>query len=308
MGDERERAEGEAVSRRGALQTIGALTASLALSGCGASSLSEGEEDAGGPTGGRPDADVPEDMGAGALDAMSRDAAPADASPRDGQVADASNTDEGVGDTAVPDAAPEDAMLPDAQMCVVTPEQIEGPYFLDTGLNRRDITEDRQGVPLTVRFNVVEAPSCRPLEGAIVELWHADAEGAYSGFDEDEGNLADHAGRTFLRGYQRADAQGQVEFTTIYPGWYPGRAPHVHVQVILGDDELAGTQFYFDDAVSERVYGQGVYAARGKHDTNNIKDTVSRRNGGPGTGPLLFQIAEEGNGVIVRYTIGVVTP
>lgn len=120
--------------------------------------------------------------------------------------------------------------------CTLTPEQIEGPYFLDTGLLRREIAEDRVGIPLRLdlRLAAVAGGTCAPLRGALVEAWHADAEGVYSGYDRAQGNLRDAAGETFLRGYQVSDDRGAVRFSTIYPGWYPLRAVHIHLMVRIG--------------------------------------------------------------------------
>ena len=116
--------------------------------------------------------------------------------------------------------------------CVVSPEQTEGPYFVDEKLNRSDIRTDpadgsaRPGVPLRLVLNVysVANNSCTPLPGATVDIWHCDALGAYSDVRDNAGEFADMRGKKFLRGYQVTDASGKVEFQTIYPGWYPGRS------------------------------------------------------------------------------------
>ena len=99
-----------------------------------------------------------------------------------------------------------------AVSCVLAPEQTEGPYFLDDQRIRRNITEGKPGVPLTLRLTVVDASTCRPLRGAAVDVWHCDAAGVYSGVQGNAGS--------FLRGIQRTDAKGVALFRTIYPGWY----------------------------------------------------------------------------------------
>src|SRR5262245_17169027 len=120
--------------------------------------------------------------------------------------------------------------------CVVRPEQTEGPYFIDEKLNRSDIRVDpsdksvKAGVPLRLEFHVshIGGSACTPLSGAIVDIWHCDALGVYSDV-RDAG--FDTRGKKFLRGYQQTDAQGSAEFLTIYPGWYAGRAVHIHFKI-----------------------------------------------------------------------------
>ena len=95
-----------------------------------------------------------------------------------------------------------------------------------------------------------DAESCEALRNAVVEIWHADAGGVYSGFDAG-------AGEDFLRGAQVTDADGIVEFTTVYPGWYVGRTPHIHAKVHVDNATALTTQLYFDDAISTAVYEGG---------------------------------------------------
>jgi len=102
--------------------------------------------------------------------------------------------------------------------CVLTPEQTEGPYYIPKEKVRRNITDGRPGTPLTLRASVVDASTCKPVNGAAVDIWHCDAAGTYSGFGQGAGN------RTFLRGIQRTDAAGLATFQTIYPGWASGRS------------------------------------------------------------------------------------
>jgi protocatechuate 3,4-dioxygenase beta subunit len=114
--------------------------------------------------------------------------------------------------------------------CPVTPEQTEGPFYFDPGLVRADLAEGKTGVPLTLRLQIVEAAACAPSERARVDVWHCDAAGVYSGYDRERS-----AGARWLRGTQFADAQGIVRFNSLYPGWYTGRAPHIHVKAWLPD-------------------------------------------------------------------------
>ncbi|MGN6257974.1 MAG: intradiol ring-cleavage dioxygenase [Solirubrobacterales bacterium] len=120
--------------------------------------------------------------------------------------------------------------------CVLTPEQEEGPFYIDFARVRRDIVEDRPGVPLALAIAVVDSNTCKPIHNAAVDVWHCDAMGIYSG-EPSEGSV----GKTYLRGIQLTGANGRVEFKTIYPGQYPGRTTHIHVKVHIGGHRGNGT-------------------------------------------------------------------
>lgn len=171
--------------------------------------------------------------------------------------------------------------------CIARPEQTEGPYFVDTGLARSDIRADAQtgavepGVPLQIEFRVsrLDANGCRPLPEAQVELWQCNSRGFYSGVRDPH---ADTRGRNYLRGYQIADNDGSARFTTIYPGWYPGRAVHLHFSIRAGRGqrrEEFTSQLYFDDALSNRVFAQVPYAERRGPRVRNDADFIYRRGG-----------------------------
>lgn len=122
-------------------------------------------------------------------------------------------------------------------------------------------------MPLRLAIRVRGAGSCEPVRNAVVDIWHCDAEGAYSGFDVPD--------ERFLRGTQVTDADGIVEFTTIYPGWYPGRTPHIHAKVHLDRSTVLTTQLYFDEAVSEAVFSGDAYARGGdEQDVGNAADGI----------------------------------
>lgn len=175
-----------------------------------------------------------------------------------------------------------------ALACVVTPTQTEGPYFVDQRLNRSDIRSDpadgslRSGVPLllTLRVAATSTSGCTPLAGAMVDIWHCDADGAYSGTADPH---FDTRGSRFLRGYQLSDREGIVRFTTIYPGWYPGRAVHIHFKVRATDSARRPVEFtsqlYFDDAFTDRVHVRDPYARRGQRRTRNEGDGIYRDGG-----------------------------
>jgi protocatechuate 3,4-dioxygenase beta subunit len=159
--------------------------------------------------------------------------------------------------------------------CGETPEETAGPYpdttnmVGDASTYRSDVREDRQGVPLTVMLTVVDvAAGCAPVPGAHVEIWHCDADGVYSEYGAG-------VGATFLRGVQTTDASGKVTFTTIYPGWYQGRATHIHIQVYDGTTVTKTTQLAFPEEVNQVVYGGGSpYYTKGQNPTSNASDMV----------------------------------
>lgn len=103
-------------------------------------------------------------------------------------------------------------------------------------------------MPTTLTVSLVDVDAgCAPISGARVDVWHCDADGAYSGFQQAQGE-------TFCRGIQLTDDNGQVTFQTIYPGWYPGRITHIHFQVFFGDGQAATSQIAFPEDVTEAVY------------------------------------------------------
>src|SRR5215467_4006242 len=165
-----------------------------------------------------------------------------------------------------------------ASSCVVTPEETAGPYPDRLGmLNqpaffRQDITEGRSGLPLALTLAVVNvAKSCAALANASVEIWQCDASGDYSEYAQPGYN---GVGQTFLRGLQTTDAAGRVSFKTIYPGWYQGRATHIHVQVFVNGSAIKTTQIAFPEDVTSTVYRTGVCASHGQNSTSNSGDMV----------------------------------
>lgn len=168
-------------------------------------------------------------------------------------------------------------------VCVLTPQTTAGPYYFDPKLERADIREGKAGVLLKFSLQVVEAGACAPVPGARVDLWHADAHGAYSGYDrQSERRDQSTVGQTFLRGTQIGDHAGQATFTTIYPGWYPGRTPHIHLKVFLDRRSVLTGQTYFPDDVSDSIYANvAPYNRRdAKRDTSNTDDGVFRADRG----------------------------
>jgi protocatechuate 3,4-dioxygenase beta subunit len=162
-------------------------------------------------------------------------------------------------------------------VCVLTPSAGEGPFYFDPDLVRSDITEGLPGAPREVALQVVRAGDCATLDGARVDLWHADAVGLYSGYERQRGTgkpSRDVTGKTFLRGTQFTSPEGRVAFRTIYPSWYAGRTPHVHFKIFLGGREVVASQVFFPEDVNEEVFaGYEPYRERrGRRRTFNSND------------------------------------
>jgi protocatechuate 3,4-dioxygenase beta subunit len=197
----------------------------------------------------------------------------------------------GDGDGGASGARPtaESTPFDESASCVLTAEQTEGPFYIDTDSIRSDIREDRAGKELRLAIRVRAAGDCTPLANAVVDVWHCDASGGYSGVEGE-------TGETYLRGAQVTDADGMVEFRTIYPGWYPGRTPHIHLKVHLDSSTLLTTQLYFDEATSDRVYANPPY--RQGRDATNATDGIFDDS-------LVLALREEGDAIRGSMTIDV---
>ena len=194
--------------------------------------------------------------------------------------------------TPVPTTDGESAgLFDDTSSCTLTAEQTEGPYYFDADSVRSDIREDRDGTLLRLAIRVRAAGECTPLADAVVDVWHCDASGVYSGFEEGEGER-------FLRGAQVTNADGVVQFRTIYPGWYPGRTPHIHVKVHLDRQTVLTTQLYFDEETNARVYAQAPY--RQGRDQTNASDGIFDDS-------LVLALSEDGDGVLGKISFDVRT-
>ena len=163
-----------------------------------------------------------------------------------------------------------------AGACRLTRQDVTGPFYVDFYPDRSNLMETEKGVPLTLDFMVRDVMSCKPVPGARVVIWHANAEGFYSGVENPvlasdgtlAGEKADFREATFLRGQQTTDASGRVRFVTAYPGWYFPRATHLHVKVLPPDfGEEHTTQLYFPNAINDVVYASEHYAHRGGNPT-----------------------------------------
>lgn len=182
--------------------------------------------------------------------------------------------------------------LPD--VCRVATATVEGPYYIDKAIVRSDIREEQRGVPLELELRVVNANAgCRPIEGAVVSIWHCNAEGEYSGYlfnDPNElpnltvanefGHVKHEGTERFLRGAQTTNADGKVTFRTIVPGWYTPRAVHIHARIFLSETTMITTQLYFPQSLLNTIQStEEAYKARGVSIYTNENDMVRRQSG-----------------------------
>jgi protocatechuate 3,4-dioxygenase beta subunit len=213
------------------------------------------------------------------------------------------------GDEVTRSAAGAAKSIPD---CVLTPEQDEGPFYIDLARVRRDIVEDRPGVPLALALTVVDASTCEPIRDAAVDVWHCDALGVYSGEPSE-----DSAGETYLRGIQLTDASGRAEFATIYPGQYPGRTTHIHLKVHLGGQRRNGAyagghvshtgQLFTTDSDDAEVFALAPYDRNTAEVTPRDADFIFREQGGSSSVLTLSRAGTDlaRDGFTARATLGV---
>ncbi|MEV4802076.1 hypothetical protein AB0K18_18845 [Nonomuraea sp. NPDC049421] len=207
------------------------------------------------------------------------------------------------------------ALLSSAQTCKLTPSTKQGPYYFETGSVRSDLREDRQGVRLRLALKVQDGGTCRPLPGAAVEVWHCDAGGLYSGAETQSRDvltggdkvrvrpgtvftdLTPSDRRRYLRGVQLADRDGIVRFTTIWPGWYPGRTVHVHVMVMVEDQRALCTEIMFDEKLNSQVLATPAYLGHQQpRDTFNTNDPIFRDD-------MLAHVIKDGPGYLAATVL-----
>lgn len=191
--------------------------------------------------------------------------------------------------------------------CSVIPTETEGPYpasqvLSQSWIYRANITEGLQGLPLMLTLNILDtANGCAPLENAAVYLWHTDKDGNYSGYNN-------YTNATFMRGVQTTDANGQVTFQTIFPGWYQGRITHMHFEVFR-DNNLSArpsktSQLAFPQAVTQAVYNTSLYSAKGQ----NSSVTSFSRDGifADGvTNQLATVTGDVNSGLVAQLNVGI---
>lgn len=192
-------------------------------------------------------------------------------------------------------------LFENAASCTLAPEQTEGPYYFDVNSIRSDIREDREGATLRLAVRVREAAACTPVANAVVDIWHCDAVGVYSGFESASmggGGSGRTDDETYLRGAQVTNSDGIVQFVTIYPGWYRGRTTHIHAKVHLDNATVLTTQFFFADDFTASVYTRDPYASDAGRDTFNTNDNIFDDR-------LLLTLSEDGEGYLGLITVDV---
>lgn len=219
------------------------------------------------------------------------------------------------------------ALLDDAKTCSLAKEETQGPYWFDVDAIRTDITEDRPGAPLQLALRVVDGATCdadgnpEGIRNAVVEIWHCDAGGSYSGFESGAGGppgggpgggggeVSDGSysegvqeatptdDSTYLRGAQVTDQDGVAQFATIYPGWYSGRTVHIHLKVHIDKKNVLTTQLYFDDDFTAKVYEASPYASRPNRDVFNDGDSIYDASG-------LVTAVADGDGYAAALNLG----
>ncbi|MBJ7473112.1 MAG: intradiol ring-cleavage dioxygenase [Solirubrobacteraceae bacterium] len=222
------------------------------------------------------------------------------------------------------------ALLDEANTCSLAKEQTQGPYWFDVDSIRSDITEDRPGTELQLALRVVDAGNCdadgtpATVDNAVVEIWHCDAGGSYSGFEsgssgqgggppgggESGGTTSDGEysegvqeatptdDSTYLRGAQVTDKDGIAKFTTIYPGWYRGRTVHIHLKVHVNKKNVLTTQLYFDEELNSKVFDTAPYSSRTGRDTFNDGDSIYDASG-------LVTAKADGDAYIAAINLGI---
>jgi len=162
--------------------------------------------------------------------------------------------------------------------CTVSPSETKGPFPIKTPsqLVLENIKSDRIGVALLINLTIEnQSKDCAPLEGVSVDVWHCDKDGNYSEYGGTSMQQTDYTSVHFLRGRQTSDANGEVSFISIFPGWYQGRAPHIHVEILSASgSSLLVTQIAFPENVTNEVYSSTNYASHGQADTSNTSDNV----------------------------------
>ncbi|GAB3419984.1 protocatechuate dioxygenase [Flindersiella endophytica] len=179
-------------------------------------------------------------------------------------------------------------LFADASTCTLTEETTQGPYYFDADKVRSDIREDREGTRLDLAIKVQDSETCKALANAVVEIWHCDAAGLYSGAEamssgsggpgqgggQSGGDLEPQDDKRYLRGAQVTNADGIVRFTTIWPGWYRGRTVHIHAMVHFSRERVLTTQLMFDEKLNSKVFAAEPYSGHTGRDTFNDGDSI----------------------------------
>ncbi len=247
-------------------------------------------------------------IGATGLAAACAPAALSGASPTSQAAASSTAVATSVPPTAAPTAAGTTGGAVATPSCIVRPALTEGPYFVDEKLNRSDIRTEpstnvaKPGTELRLTFNVARVASsgCTALVNAQVDIWHCDAAGVYSDASDPSFNTR---GQKFLRGYQMTDASGKATFVTIYPGWYRGRAVHIHFKIRTSSGSQTSdftSQLFFEDSLNAEVFATAPYASSGTGWLRNAQDGIYTGGGSS----LVLKATKTGDSYTASFDIG----
>ena len=183
----------------------------------------------------------------------------------------------------------------------VTPPVPKGPYYKDEKLNRIDITESKKGIPISYIF-LVEDRDCKPIPGAIVDIWQCDANGVYSDFKAEN-----TVNETWLRGYQKTGKDGSCKFISVFPGWYENRITHLHAKVHVNGETALTTNFFFPKEIENEVYKNALYP-KGPNPLSILQDAELRVDQDTTRHDILvMDVAKDNKGnLTARYKIAVV--
>ena len=182
----------------------------------------------------------------------------------------------------------------------ITPPVPEGPFYKNEQLNRINITENQKGIPIDYIFKV-EDKNCKPILGAIIDIWQCNSEGHYSDFKQEHTDS-----EKWLRGYQQTNAHGMCRFTAVFPGWYEGRITHLHVKVVIDKEDVLTTNCFFPKEIENEVYSsplypKGINPITISGDAELRVDKNTKRHDA-----LVMQVEKDNNGkLIASYTIAV---
>jgi len=178
----------------------------------------------------------------------------------------------------------------------LTPAVGEGPYYIDEKLNRSHIAETKTGIPLTLMFTV-EDINCKPIQGAVVDVWHCDKDGVYS-----DAKAQGTTSQKWLRGYQATDANGKCTFQTIFPGWYNGRLTHIHGKVKVGTVTKQTTNFFIPKEIEQAAFATPHYR-KGQNPTTVEQDLELRGDKKSYEELMMHVTGDTKNGYIAKFTI-----
>jgi protocatechuate 3,4-dioxygenase beta subunit len=163
-----------------------------------------------------------------------------------------------------------------ATSCVLAVTATEGPCTEAADQVRQDVSEGYSGLPMRLALRVVDA-GCNPIAGAKVKIWHTQITGSYSGDTPNPGmclKIQSDSAKHYFRGAQTTDADGRVDFDSCFPGWYRGRAIHIHYTVSLDGKSYTSQLVFEEDLINEIFTTHAEYKSYGLPDTPNASDNV----------------------------------